>query len=413
MKSSVKPKPRSPSTMSVNSRFRIRGLAEVPDSIEPNPPNPAPSKAVELADLRTKEAIPWHKTAQATPAPHIWQTLYGYDQVELGKLWPTFAFMNSRAPRPIKETPLALGEFLDDEVKEPGLRDILREYSSQQEEQQNLRDVVEYVLNDEGTLQLNMTPVASAFAATFLRGSSWLRQGRDEILEKIASHPVAAYIALQSGVWQNEKDRLVEGLTADPYLLLTHWQTAKWGDWVEPDLVLAALAQAPHLYWMRANTNALLPQDEAWKNLLIAAKEKPMAAAFALGLQPNHELAEPWKRLVKTSPSAMYWAVRVGGVGGNYLSLPYWGKFRELVAASPRWCYHWCRDFEPGEAYYYAGRHWPDPWAVELVRDLTLAPDWVLHQYQDLKLETAPEDPLLKAILFFTLNYTQNADEDE
>jgi hypothetical protein len=110
--------------MSAKSRFRIRGLAEVPVSIEPKHPSPVAFKTVDLADLGAKETIPWHKAVQAVPAPHIWQMLYGYDQSELGKLWPSLAFLNSRAPRPIKETPLALAEFLDDEVKEPGLRDI-------------------------------------------------------------------------------------------------------------------------------------------------------------------------------------------------------------------------------------------------------------------------------------------------
>ncbi len=143
-----------------------------------------------------------------------------------------------------------------------------------------------------------------------------------------------------------------------------------------------------------------------------------MAAAFALGLAPRHELAEKWKRHLHSNPRAMYWAVRVGAQDADPTILPFWTKFQRFVSLDPRWGYHWYRDFQPGEAYDFARKLWPDAWTIELAIDLKLSSNWVLKEYQALNIEHPPKDALLSALVLWCADYVsadspRGADEDD
>jgi hypothetical protein len=266
-----------------------------------------------------EDGIPWSHATEAVGQPHLRHYLYGIETRELAKLWPGSPFVDSRPMRPLKTLPLALAPYLCADKNERDLQDILNEYYTQKEEITNLQNLVAVVLANKEPNWEAYGPIATAFAATFFRGSRCLRKRRERLLVKILQHPVAAHVALESGVWQAETGRLVEALAADPRLLLDYWKSPLRSEPMEIGLVHAALEAAPHLHSLMPHRNAEITQQDAWTNLVLAADEhkNAMAAAFALGLQPKHGLAEKWIRQMKSNPQALYWAVRVGNWGGR------------------------------------------------------------------------------------------------
>ena len=399
--------------MSAKPRYRIAGLPEVCAEIEEKTASPKTFHKVDLDEEVKDGAIPWIKAIQALGQPHLSHYLYNFDFKSLGQLWPTFGFINSPASRPVKSAPLALADFLDAGDAGLDLKAILHEFQYQNREATNLNKIVTAVLAHETPALVPLTPLAAAFAAAFFRGSRWLRQNRESILSTILHHPVAAHIALKSGAWPAENDRLVLALSSDPLLLLRYWKSGADGNSIDQTLIAEALETAPHLHCLAANLTIATSQDETFSKLMDAALDHAMAAAFALGLQPRHALASMWTRQIKSNPRAMYWAVRVGAWRQDPTLLPYWNSFRELVRVDPKWGYHWYRDFEPGVAYDFARHHWPDVWAVELVVDLQLSKNWVEKEYHQLRIELPTKDPLLQAMVLWTANYCIGNDDTD
>ncbi|MCE0496772.1 MAG: hypothetical protein LV481_02330 [Methylacidiphilales bacterium] len=398
--------------MSDKPQYRIHGLSELSGRNEPRV-KLQPINRITADPPPEQGRIPWNKAIQAIEQPHLNNYLYSFDQKTLGKLWPTFSFLDPWMRRPIKTMPLALAEYFDHGDNDPFVTDIRVEHESQSQEIKNLKQIVAKSRNDQEPTTGNLSPIASAFAAELYRGSRWLKKHRELIFLKICQHPAAAYVALKSGVWPTDKERLIQALAVDPLLLLRLWKSSGWGETVDHSLVLAALKAAPHLHCLAIHPQVQMSEDEAWNNLITAAKENTMAAAFALALQPCHELATVWQRQIKSDPCAMYWAVRAGGSGEDRKQLPYWETFRQIVRVHPRWGYHWHRDFEPGSAYDFAQWHWPDPWAVEIAADLALSKDWCVKNHQELKIELPTKDPLLVAIILWTADYTLTSDEND
>jgi hypothetical protein len=401
--------------MSGKSRYRIRGISDVPGRDKSKHHDRPAFQRISFDGGRWEDGIPWSHATDALGQPHLRHYLYGIETRELAKLWPTSPFVDSRPMRPLKTLPLALAPYLCADKNERDLQDILNEYYTQREEITNLQNLVAVVLANKEPNWEAYGPIATAFAATFFRGSRCLRKRRERLLVKILQHPVAAHVALESGVWQAETRRLVEALAADPRLLLDYWKSPLRSEPMEIGLVHAALEAAPHLHALMPHRNAEITQQDAWQNLVQAADEhkNAMAAAFALGLQPKHGLAEKWIRQMKSNPQALYWAVRVGNWGGDRTLLPYWEKFRDLVRVDPRWGFHFTREFDSGEACAFVRRHWPDPWAVEAAVDLKLSTDWLIKEFSEGLRNSPPEDNLLTAVTLWLVDMATEKDDEE
>ena len=403
--------------MSVKPIYRIRGLPGW--TKPPEAKRDVGAKSRPIDDHIGAGMIPWDKAIQAVGRPHINEYLHGYDPIGLRRLWPTFSFLHPRPSSPIKSCPVGFAAYLSAEDDDFDLKEMENEYEAQQKEIVDLDRLVKQITAKKDPMIEEMSPIATAFAAALIRGHSSVVDQREKILSKIIQHPAAAYVALQSGMWpyEPEQRQIIDALSTDPRLMLLHWKWSFGGGGIEAKFVEEALEEAPHLHCLKVIAEVPLFGERAWKNLVQAGEKNAMAAAFALGLAPRHELAEKWKRQLHSNPRAMYWAVRVGAQDADPTLLPFWTKFQRLVSLDSRWGYHWYRDFQPGEAYDFARRLWPDPWVIEIINDLKLSGDWVRKEYQALNIEHPPTDALLSAVLLWSADYVsadslKGADED-
>jgi hypothetical protein len=395
--------------MSTKSKFRIKGLSDLPSNIASTVPVPR----MRVAEISAETGqIPWDKAVQAVGIPHLRHYLYQLDLPQLAQLWPTMAFVLSPNSRAIQSTPMALAPYLDGAVEDGGLREIVNEWQDQELELQNLKKIIGLVSGRDEPTSDCYTPIATAFAAAFFRGSQWRRKNHAKLLMRIRTHPVAAFVALKSGVWWEETDQLIQTVSRDPRLLVDLWRSGLWYQSIGPELLQEATESAPHLSSITAFRHIRITRDKVWNDLIEAANEDAMAAAFCLGLDPTHPQADQWIQFIKSSPRAMYWALRLGGWGDDRSKLHYWSEFRRRLWEDPRWGFHFVRDYDSGEAFQWIEKHWPNPWAIELAVELKLPKDWCLARYSELNVDPKSTDPLLVALTLWAADFvTEDVDE--
>ena len=376
--------------MSAKPVYRIRGLSALSA-----PPSNPPKVAVPVPILSESEiAVPF---AAACPSDDVHfgvvvaalgeVTLPEYLQLrnlrQLRRFWPTCDFFRSRrSPLPVKRMPLAIGEYLlGDEFE---FRPLYRAWHRQKEESDTITELLRRSEAREDLVDLpdEIPPVAAAIASHLFRGSAGFRARRDQLLDHICARPESAYLGLLTGTWPQEIQRLAEVVQGDPRLameVLRHPALTEAASHIKLD---DALLANPALFALSPYLNVMDAEEEAWSKLEAAAESHPMAAAVALGLQ---KCERKWIDIIKGSPEAMYWAVRIGAQTCFPDELPYFEEFRDSVIRNDQWGYHWIRDFESDKAFDFIELHWPDPWAIELAVDLQLSGASMVRHYQQAK----------------------------
>jgi hypothetical protein len=324
--------------------------------------------------------------------------------------WPTFGFFaRQESPKSIKIHPTALGPALPDSHVEPSTPEleIIEKYYKEQNHQANQIACVLTMAEDTGTHPCSVdSPVALAILCSLVCGSFASKDDETKLREMIGNNPVAAYILAHIGCCPGERQDFIRQIMADPYLALDLCVEGLFGHLLPDELLSGSLEKVPHLRPFIHFAQRQLNDHDAWDALVDIAENDPLAAAFALGLDPTHSQAKEWHPLVAPTPEAIYWALRVWGTHQpKATDFPYWLEFQALVKKDLRWLFHWVRDIDATEAREVARWHWPDPWAIEIIVDLELEPDFVRDLFQGSFQNSDNDDPLASTLSLWAAGY--------
>jgi hypothetical protein len=404
------------------AKYRIRGLSE----LEVKLPAPILEKTIDpeipiirviaAPELRTPLFL--NMAFTAIGPPKLSDFIHHAPVDRLNAWWPTFDLFTKQCQNPIKIHPVALGPYVPDSrtlLSTPEFKVIEEFCKMQNKERDNINrvlDAAEDMTQAPPSLNAIDTPVATAVLSVLFRGSTWVKRHEARFRKIISRSPVAAYIVFHLGR-PNQRETFLKYILPDARLMLSLCAKRQLLHLLSPDLLAQAFEKVPHFRPLARFVSEDLNEANAWKTLTDYAVVDPLSAAFALGLQPTDERARQWHALVSLHPAAIYWALRVWTVYHPSAQFPYWAEYRMLIKKDICWLYHWCRDIDQTEAREAVRWHWPNPWAVEMIVDLKLEPEFVRELCQASFSNSDPDDPWTSALVLWAAAYIEAKEKNE
>jgi hypothetical protein len=389
--------------------YRIRGITMSEPAI------PGPKK--EARKISASEFSPGPSLDAALRAigrPYLDEFVSQAPVERLQAWWPTFAFFANPEPsRAIKAQPVALGPYVPDShslASTPELKIIEESYQRQADEVRNIQHVLAMTEGKKLEVSSIETPVAATLLGAFFRGSKWLKRHEVRLFDLMKLSPVAAYILVHLGK-PGQREDFIRQVVPDPRLILDLCTVKQFRNLISCEMLTEAFEQFPHLHVLARFARAELSPAKDWEALVDTATKDALSAAFALGLDPNHEEAKAWHARISSNPEAIYWTLRVWTTQHKAEQFPYWQLYQTLVRRELRWLYHWVRDIDRSETEALVRWHWPSPWAIELIADLKMSSAFVQELYQGSFANSDPDDPWSSTLTLWASAYLEEKEE--